>query len=83
MPGGVVEIEYAPGAVVQVLQPDINQEIYGVPEYMSALQSALLNEAATLFQRRYYLNGSHAGYILYATGEFANGDTDAMRCARR
>ena len=79
VPGGVSEVEYAPGTVLQVLQPDVNQEIYGVPEYMSALQSALLNEAATLFRRRYYLNGSHAGYILYATGEFANGDTDAMR----
>ncbi|WP_373369172.1 hypothetical protein [Sphingomonas citricola] len=49
--------------------------------YLSALQSALLNEAATLFRRRYYLNGSHAGYILYATGDFQNGDTDAMRLA--
>ncbi len=81
VPGVTPEVEYAPGAVAQVLQPDINQEIYGVPEYLSALQSALLNEAATLFRRRYYLNGSHAGYILYATGEFANGDIDAMRDA--
>jgi capsid portal protein len=55
------------GSVIQIMQPDINQEIYGVPEYLSALQSALFNEAATLFRRRYYLNGSHAGYILYAT----------------
>jgi PBSX family phage portal protein len=59
--------------------PDINQEIYGLPEYLSALQSALLNENATLFRRRYFENGSHAGYILYATGAFADGDVDAMR----
>jgi PBSX family phage portal protein len=26
-----------------------------------------LNEAATLFRRRYYVNGTHAGYILYIT----------------
>ena len=34
---------------------------------MSALQSALLNESATLFRRKYYNNGSHAGFILYMT----------------
>jgi len=79
VPGHVPEVEFAPGSIVRVMQPDVNQEIYGVPEYLSALQSALLNEAATLFRRRYYLNGSHAGFILYATGQFAEGDTDKMR----
>lgn len=79
VPGGAPETEFATGSVIQIMQPDVNQEIYGIPEYLSALQSALLNEAATLFRRRYYLNGSHAGYILYATGDFANGDTDSMR----
>lgn len=59
--------EFEPGAVFQLSDPDINQEIYGLPEYLSALQSALLNEAATLFRRKYYLNGSHAGFILYMT----------------
>lgn len=81
VPGVTAETEFAPGSVIQVMQPDINQEIYGVPEYLSALQSALLNEAATLFRRRYYLNGSHAGFILYATGQFAEGDVDKMRDA--
>ncbi len=79
VPGHVKEIEFPIGAMVQVLQPDVNQEIYGVPEYLSAMQSALLNEAATLFRRRYYLNGSHAGFILYSTGQFAEGDVDKMR----
>jgi PBSX family phage portal protein len=83
VPGNVPESEFAPGSVVRVMQPDVNQEIYGVPEYVSALQSALLNEAATLFRRRYYLNGSHAGFILHATGEFANGDVDKIREALR
>lgn len=73
------ETEFEPGTVHQLMAPDVNQEIYGLPEYLSALQSALLNENATLFRRRYYENGSHAGYILYATGEFADGDVDAMR----
>jgi PBSX family phage portal protein len=81
VPGGMRESEFAPGTVIQIMQADINQEIYGVPGYLGALQSTLLNEAATLFRRRYYLNGSHAGYILHATGEFANNDVDAIRLA--
>ncbi|WP_454796923.1 phage portal protein [Novosphingobium lindaniclasticum] len=81
VPGGEPEAEFEPGTVHQLLAPDVNQEIYGLPEYLSALQSALLNENATLFRRRYYENGSHAGYILYATGEFADGDIDSMRDA--
>ena len=81
VPGFQQEEEFDRGTVHQLRAPDINQEIYGLPEYLSALQSALLNENATLFRRRYYENGSHAGYILYATGEFADGDVDAMRDA--
>ena len=79
MPGYRNETEFEPGTVHQLTAPDINQEIYGLPEYLSALQSALLNENATLFRRRYFENGSHAGYILYATGDFADGDVDNMR----
>ncbi len=83
VPGMKDALLFPPASVVQVMQPDVNQEIYGVPEYLSALQSALLNEAATLFRRRYYLNGSHAGYILYATGEIDSNDTDALKEALR
>ncbi len=80
-PGGAIETEFRLNSVIQIMQPDINQELYGVPEYLSALQSALLNEAATLFRRKYYLNGSHAGFILHATGEFSDGDVQAIRTA--
>lgn len=83
VPGGKDAVAFPGGSVVQVMQPDVNQEIYGVPEYLSALQAALLNEAATLFRRRYYLNGSHAGYILYATGEIDSNDTEALKEALR
>lgn len=51
--------------VLHLMETDISQEIYGMPGYTAALQSAFLNEAATLFRRRYYLNGTHAGFILY------------------
>lgn len=45
---------------------DINQNIYGMPSYLGAIQSLLLNESATLFRRKYYINGAHAGSIIYA-----------------
>jgi PBSX family phage portal protein len=81
VPGGVEETAFKPGSVCQLMQPDINQEIYGLPEYVSALQSALLNENATLFRRRYYLNGSHAGFILHATGDFPEGSVESIKAA--
>lgn len=48
---------------------DPNQNIYGMPTYMSALLSVLLNREATLFRYKYYKNGSHAGFILAINGE--------------
>ncbi len=59
--------QFAKGSIFHLMQPDINQELYGVPEWLPAVQSAQLNEAATKFRLRYYNNGSHAGYILYIT----------------
>lgn len=66
--------------VFHLREPDIHQEVYGLPPYLGALQSALLNESATLFRRRYYNNGSHAGFILYVTDPAqSQGDIDKMR----
>lgn len=68
--------------VCHVKETDIDQEIYGVPEYLSALQSAWLNESATLFRRKYYNNGSHAGFILYVNDPANDpNDIDALRDA--
>ncbi len=51
---------------------------------MPAVQSALLNESATLFRRKYYNNGSHAGFILYLTDSQAEEkDMDKLRKALR
>lgn len=76
------EIALAKGDVFHLLEPDINQEIYGLPEYIPALHSAWLNESATLFRRRYYANGSHAGFILYMTDPAQNqGDIDNLRAS--
>lgn len=68
--------------VFHIRQVDVDQEIYGVPTYMASLQSAMLNENATLFRRKYYLNGSHAGFILYVSDAAQKPeDIDAMRSA--
>jgi PBSX family phage portal protein len=76
------EHEFAAGTVFHMREPDINQEVYGLPEYLSALNSAWLNENATLFRRKYYLNGSHAGFILYVSDAAQEQkDIDAMRDA--
>jgi PBSX family phage portal protein len=70
--------------VCQLFAPDVSQEIYGVPEYLSALHSAQLNKSATLFRRKYYDNGSHAGFILYMTDAAQQtADIDALREALR
>ncbi|WP_313188945.1 phage portal protein [Pantoea sp.] len=76
--------QFKKGSVFHLMEPDINQELYGLPEYLSALNSAWLNEAATLFRRKYYQNGAHAGYILYMTDAAqSSSDVDRMRQAMR
>ena len=75
--------QFETGSVLHLIEPVINQELYGLPEYLSALNSAWLN-AATLFRRKYYQNGEHAGYILYMTDAAqSSSDIDQMRKAMR
>lgn len=76
------EHEFETGSICHLREADINQEIYGLPEWLAALQSALLNESATLFRRKYYENGSHAGFILHITDPAHNEqDIDNLRQA--
>ncbi|HBV93079.1 phage portal protein [Pantoea agglomerans] len=76
--------QFTPGSVFHLMEPDLNQEIYGLPEYLSAIPSTLLNESATLFRRKYYLNGSHAGFIMYMTDAAQNQeDVDNIRKAMK
>lgn len=70
------EHAFRPGRLHQVLQPDVLQEVYGIPEWLAALQSALLNENATMFRRRYYLNGAHAGFILHVNDTIVDKETE-------
>lgn len=72
--------DFPKGSIFHLFEPDVNQEIYGVPEWLPAIQSALLNEAATKFRLRYYRNGSHAGYIMYLTDANINeADIDTLQ----
>lgn len=75
-------LELPADSVGQVKESDINQEIYGIPDYVASVNSALLNESATLFRRKYYENGSHAGFIMYMTDPLHNeSDIIALRKA--
>lgn len=54
---------FAAREVIHLAEYDPYQGIYGVPQYYGGIQSALLNEDATLFRRRYFKNGAHMGFI--------------------
>ncbi|MFA9499913.1 phage portal protein [Mannheimia sp. E30BD] len=60
-------IDYAEHDIIFIKLYDPLQQIYGTPDYLGGLQSALLNSDATIFRRRYYSNGAHMGFILYTT----------------
>lgn len=84
VPHSRMEHQFEAGSVWHLREADINQEVYGLPEYLSTLQSAWLNESATLFRRRYYNNGSHAGFILYLSdSQTSQQDVDSIREAMR
>ncbi|NRD73248.1 phage portal protein [Shewanella sp. VB17] len=72
--GGAVVLErddqlkrYKAADIVWVRQYDPVQQVYGLADYIGGMQAALLNEDATLFRRKYFLNGAHMGFIMYAT----------------
>lgn len=80
--GWKVSSDFQEGTIFHLMEPDINQEVYGLPQYLGAMHAAWLNESATLFRRRYYENGSHAGFILYMTDAAQREeDIDKLRTA--
>lgn len=62
---GKTDYAFRRGDICHVMNPDINQEIYGMPEYIGGLLSASLSHSADKFRKLYYDNGSHAGCIVY------------------
>lgn len=78
------EHEFLPDEIIHLYHPDLEQEIYGVPDYLSSVNSILLNESATLFRRRYYKNGAHAGFILHLSDAMqTQEDVDALEDSLR
>ncbi|WP_421223194.1 phage portal protein [Aeromonas enteropelogenes] len=73
---GKPNLIYRPEDVIWLAQYDPEQQIYGMPDYLGGLQSALLNQDATLFRRKYFLNGAHMGFIFYATDPNMDDDTE-------
>jgi len=71
---------FQPGEIVHLKEYDVNQQIYGMPQYLGGVQSVLLNEAATLFRRRYYNNGAHMGFVFYtADAKLDDADEQALK----
>lgn len=76
--------KFPQGHVFHLMEPDVNQEVYGLPQYLAALHSTWLSESAVLFRRKYYINGGHMGFVLYMTTPQANKeDVDNIREAMK
>lgn len=74
------ELEFAEDEVEHVMDYDVEQDVYGVPDYLGGMHSLLLNESATLFRRRYFNNGAHAGFIFYTNDpDLTEEDEDNLR----
>ncbi|MBP4002457.1 phage portal protein [Pseudomonas koreensis] len=59
------QLHFEEDEVEHVMDYDVEQNVYGVPDYLGGMHALLLNESATLFRRRYYNNGAHAGFVFY------------------
>ncbi len=70
-------VDFAAGDVIQLKDYDLEQSLYGIPDWYPALQALLLNESATLFRRRYFANGNHAGFIFYTNDANMSADDEA------
>lgn len=53
--------------IIYLKRYDPQQQVYGLPDYIAGIHSALLNTEATIFRRRFYHNGAHTGGIIYTT----------------
>jgi len=76
------DIEFKENEIIQLAQTDLNQQIYGIPEWFGGIQSVLLSEESTLFRRKYYINGAHMGYIL-VTNDAGIKDQDAKEIEKQ
>lgn len=75
---GEPPVEFKPGEVVHLMEYDVCQQIYGIPQYLGGINAVLLNEDSTLFRRKYYINGAHMGYILYTSDSSMSVEDEEM-----
>ena len=68
--------DYKGEEIIYLAESDFRQEIYGLPEYMGALNAVWLKESSLLFKRRYYENGAHMGFILYTNDPSLDKETE-------
>ena len=57
---------------------DRRQEIYGIPEYVSGIHSALLNQAATIFRVEFSENKGLVRFILHITADLEEAVMDEI-----
>jgi len=60
-----------PHEVLHAKQYDPNQNIYGIPHWIGAMQSILLGEDVRIFPRLFFKNGGTTGDILATSGLFS------------
>jgi PBSX family phage portal protein len=74
------QLHFDDDQIEHVMDYDVEQDIYGVPDYLGGMHALLLNESATLFRRRYYNNGAHAGFIFYTNDpDLSEKDEQALK----
>ncbi len=66
-PNGEI-LDFKAEEVIQIIDYDPMQQIYGVPYWFGAVQSILLGEDSRLFPRRFFRNGAHTGNLVATSG---------------
>ncbi len=64
--------------IFQISNYDRRQEVYGIPDYISALHSALLNQAATVFRVEFSENKGLVRFILHITADLEEDVMDSI-----
>ena len=78
---GEMSTNSSAGRCTTCARPTSTRRSTACPSGCRRCRAALLNESATLFRRKYYNNGSHAGFILYMT-DTAQNETDVDGAAQ-
>ena len=66
------------GELFKLVASDTRQEIYGIPDYVAGLHSAILNSSATLFRSEYIDNKVQLRFILHITSDLEEEVVDSI-----